>query len=202
MSDTTPKNLWTLRSPEETRAMYADWAETYEGEIAETYKTPERLSKALAGVIADKTRSVLDFGCGTGLSGMALAAEGFTTIDGTDITPEMLEKAREKPAYRTLWLSELGDVIPTDHYEIIAAIGVVSLGAAPPDTHDMLLSALPKGGIYAFSYNDPTLEDAAYMGKLKALTDAGTIKILLEDYGPHLLSKNMNSSVYIVEKTA
>lgn len=202
MSDNYPKELWTVRTPEETRAMYAEWANAYESDVADGYATPKRLARALAQASPDKTASVLDFGCGTGLSGMALAAEGFSTIDGTDITPEMLEFAREKPCYRTIWTSQPEDRIPTDHYTLIAAVGVVSLGAAPAQTLDMLLDALPRGGLLAFSYNDPTLLDEGYMTRLAGFISDGVARIVSEDYGPHLASKDMNSTVYILEKTS
>lgn len=202
MTDPYPKQLWTLRTPEETRALYADWASDYESDVGEGYVTPSRLAQALAVAVPDLTTPVLDFGCGTGLSGMALAAEGFATIDGIDITPEMLDIARSKPCYRTLWISKTEDRIPTEHYTVIAAIGVISLGAAPPETLDMLLEALPQGGILAFSYNDPTLKNDAYTGKLEDFVKDGTVRIVSEDYGPHLASKDMNSTVYVVEKTS
>lgn len=202
MTKDYPKELWTPRTPEETRAIYSQWASAYESDVGDGYVTPQRVAKALAGVASDKTQAVLDFGCGTGLSGMALAAEGFSTIDGTDITAEMLEIARQKPCYRTLWVSNPEDRIPTDHYTIIAAIGVVSLGAAPPETLDMLLAALPEGGLLAFSYNDPTLQDAAYTDRLDRFVDDQLVRIAFEEYGPHLAAKNMNSTVYVIEKTS
>jgi predicted TPR repeat methyltransferase len=46
---------------------------------------------------------VLDFGCGTGLSGEALAAARVSRcIDGADVSAEMLEGARDKGVYRQL----------------------------------------------------------------------------------------------------
>jgi hypothetical protein len=89
MTDKTfdPK-LWTERSPDETRALYTDWAATYDADVTGAgYATPKRLAEALAAHVPDPTAPLLDFGCGTGLSGRALHAAGFTTLDGTDITP-------------------------------------------------------------------------------------------------------------------
>ena len=79
---TFDKPLWQPRSPEETKALYTDWAKTYDSDVTGAgYATPGRVARALAEV-ADLTAPLLDFGCGTGLSGVALAAEGFTAIDG------------------------------------------------------------------------------------------------------------------------
>jgi predicted TPR repeat methyltransferase len=140
---------------------------------------------------------VLDFGCGTGLSGRALHGAGFTTLDGTDITPGMLEKAETTGLYRKLWPSEPGDAPPRG-YAIIAAIGVVSLGAAPASTLATLLDALAPGGLLGVSYNDATLADPAYM---EALDDAqGRRSDLHDAYGPHLPAKDMGSRVYVLRK--
>ena len=57
------------------------------------YATPPRVAMALRLAGANVEKGVLDYGCGTGLSGMALAAVGFQVIDGTDISPEMLSQA-------------------------------------------------------------------------------------------------------------
>ena len=199
MADNTfdPK-LWTRRSPEETRDLYTGWAATYDADVtAAGYATPTRLASALAAASPDLMAPILDFGCGTGLSGRALKAAGFTTLDGTDITPEMLEKAEALGIYRTLWASVPG-AAPPPGYAAIAAIGVVSLGAAPPETLETLLGALESGGLLGLSYNDATLADPDYMA---ALDTAQTRADLIHDaYGPHLPARDMGSRVYVLRK--
>ena len=110
------------------------------------YATPGRIAEALAAALPDKASSILDFGCGTGVSGRALLERGFTVVDGTDVSAEMIAQAEGQGIYRKLWQSEPGvlDVKPGD-YVAIAAMGVISSGAAPPDTLAMVLSALGKG---------------------------------------------------------
>ncbi|GAB5445861.1 class I SAM-dependent DNA methyltransferase [Gymnodinialimonas sp.] len=196
---TFDKPLWQPRSPSETQAIYRDWAATYDADVEGAgYATPGRLAKALAEAATDLSAPVLDFGCGTGLSGMALAAQGFSTIDGTDITPEMLAKAQETGAYRKIWASAPGET-PPQGYAVIAAIGVVSLGAAPADTLHSLLDVLAPGGLLGFSYNDATLADTSFM---EALAEAqNTSTLVHEAYGDHLPGKSMKSSIYILRKT-
>ena len=196
--------LWTRHSVEETQKIYADWAETYDADVAEWgYATPGRIAMALrqSGVNPDKP--VLDFGCGTGLSGLALKAAGFAQIDGTDISEEMLEKARARGIYQHLWPSEPGDMghVKRGDYPIIVATGVISLGAAPPETLDLLLSILPSGGFLAFSYNEATLSDRGYTNRLDTAVLAPDIEMVFEEEGPHLPAKNMISAVYVLKRT-
>lgn len=202
MTDQSEKPaLWTPRSVEDTRALYADWAETYEADVTRmAYATPTRIAAALAAHLPDRDAPILDFGCGTGLSGAALAEAGYTTIDGTDISPEMLEQARGKGAYRKLWLGTPGEVGANPGvYAAITATGVVSLGAAPPDMLHILLDALAPGGLLAFSYNDPTLADPAYVAALDAALE-GAATLLFREHGPHLSEKVTGSDVIVLQR--
>jgi predicted TPR repeat methyltransferase len=199
MTDKTfDPRLWTDRSPEETRELYTNWAATYDTDVSDAgYATPTRLSEALAAHVPDLTAPVLDFGCGTGLSGQALHAAGFTTLHGTDITPDMLAKASDLGLYQKLWASDPG-ARPPSGYATIAAIGVVSLGAAPASTLATLLDALAPGGHFGFSYNDATLADPAYMAALD--TAQASADLIHDAYGPHLPAKDMGSRVYVLRK--
>jgi predicted TPR repeat methyltransferase len=203
MSDKDLSNVWQAKTVDETIELYAGWADSYDEDVrAWGYATPGRIAEALAAALPDKASSILDFGCGTGVSGRALLERGFTVVDGTDVSAEMIAQAEGQGIYRKLWQSEPGvlDVRPGD-YAAIAAMGVISSGAAPPDTLAIVLSALGKGGLLAMSYNDPTLGDQKYTDALQAAISGGSARINFEEYGPHLPQKNMNSRIYIIEKT-
>lgn len=204
MTDNPPDQLWTRHSVEETRKIYADWAENYDADVATWgYATPARVALALRLSGANVDKPVLDYGCGTGLSGMALRGVGFQIIDGTDISPEMLKKAESRDAYRQVWLGMPGDLghIGAGDYPTIAATGVVSLGAAPPETLDLLVAALSPGNLLGFSFNDSTLADRAYTDRLDIACLAPDIDLIFEEHGPHLPAKGMNSTVYVLKKT-
>ncbi|MEM9853990.1 MAG: methyltransferase domain-containing protein [Pseudomonadota bacterium] len=198
----TQPQLWTHRSVADTKALYADWAPSYEADVTRMrYATPTRLAAALARFTPDKTVPILDFGCGTGLSGEALEAAGFEAIDGTDISPEMLEQARAKGCYRALWLGTPGEAgARAGSYGAITATGVISLGAAPPEMLDTLLEALAPGGRLAFSYNDPTLADARFMAALDGALTSGKARQLFREHGPHLSEKVTGSDVIVLER--
>lgn len=196
------KNLWTPRSVAETQKIYADWADTYEDDVTRmAYATPARLATALAAQTTDFSAPVLDYGCGTGLSGVALRDAGFQFIDGTDISPEMLVHARDKDIYRTLTLGDPDVIgITKGKYSTIVATGVISLGAAPPDMLNILLDILPKDGTLAFSYNDPTLADASYVDALNAVVADKIAAITFREHGPHLNEKVTGSDVIILRR--
>ena len=190
-------------SPETTKALYDDWAESYDSEIAENgYATPGRVAAALHAHLAQPDMPILDFGCGTGLSGLALRLAGFTVVAGMDPSRRMVDQAREKSVYRELGVIEIGDPAPVakDAYRVITAIGVIGIGAAPASTFDVLMKALPKGGLLALSLNDHALADPEYEAALNQWLDCGAAQLLFKEYGPHLPGLDLKSNVYIIEK--
>lgn len=194
--------LWTERPVEDTMVVYTDWAESYDADVGgKGYHTPGRIAAALAQHLSDKSALILDFGCGTGLSGTALRAAGFDNLHGTDITPAMVDLAGPKGIYRKLWVSVPGELDASPgQYSAIVAAGVVSLGAAPPETMDMLINALSPGGLLAMSFNDPTLADGRFQTQLETHLAAGRIKTLFRAHGPHLDDMEMCSDVMVLTR--
>ena len=204
MAEKFLEKTYGCETPQATRAHYDDWAASYDAEISENgYATPGRCAEALARHLSDKTAPILDFGCGTGLSGLALATQGFTAIDGIDPSAGMLAEAAKRGLYRNLIHIEPGADIPgaPGTYAAIAAIGVIGVGAAPPAVLDQIANALLPGGLLVFSYNDHALADPACAAKRDELLARGTMRLIEESYGDHLPGINLNSSVYIFEKS-
>lgn len=204
MSDDDKNQLWTPHTVEETQKIYADWAGSYDADVAQWgYATPGRVAMALRQCGANTVKPVLDYGCGTGLCGMALKTMGFDVIDGTDISMEMLAQAEAREAYRQVWKGAPGTLghIKAGDYTSIAACGVVSLGAAPPKTLNLLIEALGPGGLLAFSYNEATMGDRRYTDQLDAAVLASDLEVAFEEEGPHLPAKNMTSTVYVLRRT-
>ncbi len=187
----------------DTQAFYTDWAATYDAEVQENgYATPERCAKALAGFTPEQDLAILDIGCGTGLSGKHLADAGFTRIDGCDINPEMLKVAETRNVYDCLWQSSTDNPFPFKDgtYDVITAIGVISIGAAPIDLLYALLKKLNSGGMAVFSFNDHTLAVPEYECAVMNHTDCGAFELLFKEHGPHLPGKGMKSNVYVMRK--
>jgi predicted TPR repeat methyltransferase len=191
---------YEAREPAEARTLYDEWSASYETEMSENgYATPARCAAALAEFAPDTSVPLLDFGCGTGLAGLALREAGFKTVDAVDLSTEMVERARAKDIYRTVTQIE-ADTPMSGDYTLIAAVGVIGAGAAPLSTLDRLLHALPAGGLLVFSFNDTALENPASIGCLNEWLDCSAARLLFAEHGDHLPARNMGSTVYVVEK--
>lgn len=195
---------YDLDNARQARALYDGWSKSYDAEIAQNgYATPARIAAALAKTCTDLTAPVLDFGCGTGLSGLALSLQGFTTIDGIDLSQDMITQAQSKGCYRGLTVVEPDDALDLEAhgYKSIVACGAIGAGAAPLTIFDTLMQALPEGGHFAFSFNDHSLEDPAYEAKLDSYLQARSALLLHREHGAHLPGINLGCTVYVIEKT-
>ncbi|WP_166415539.1 class I SAM-dependent DNA methyltransferase [Cochlodiniinecator piscidefendens] len=193
---------YALETAEDTKALYDAWSKSYEDEVGENgYATPLRLATAIAQHVAPDTR-ILDFGCGTGLCGMALRSVGLTNIDGADLSDEMLKGAQAKGIYKDLWRVQADAPLDfeTGTYDAITACGVIGVGAAPIEVFDTLMNALAPKGKLAFSFNDHALADPIFEAKVMEYTDCGFASLLVREYGDHLPGIDMKSMVYVIEK--
>lgn len=190
-------------SKQEAPDFYDEWAETYEAEMGENgYATPPRCAEALAQFASDQTAPVIDIGCGTGLSGLALRSAGFSVIDGWDPSEKMLSGARAKNVYRTLTQTDVEAPFeaPEGAYANAFAAGVLSPGLAPPESIDQILALLPSGGCFAFSLNDHAIADGGHVGRVNELLEACVCDLMFREYGSHMPGNDMNSWVYVLKK--
>jgi SAM-dependent methyltransferase len=101
-----------------TREGYALWSSSYE----ETVK-PDMdrwLLEALQTVAWPDVERAADLGCGTGRTGAWLRARGVRHIDGVDITPEMLARARERDVFDELRVADVCDSgLPAARYDLV-----------------------------------------------------------------------------------
>lgn len=203
MSKTFLDQAYRARSPDGTRDLYDAWSETYEAELTQNgYAAPGRCAAALAAHLGDRDAPILDFGCGTGLSGLALRAEGFTTVDGLDLSARMLEAAKDKGVYRQLRQAEPG--AGPDHaegeYAAVTAVGVIGVGAAPLSTIDALMARLAPGGFLVLSFNDRALANPAHEAKLQEWAASPKARMVFEEHGPHIPGIGNGAKVYVIEK--
>ncbi len=198
------REVYSVSEPAEVRDYYDDWADTYDAELeANGYASPLRVATALAGLAADLDEPVLDYGCGTGMSGRELARAGFTTIDGADPSNEMLRVAEAKGIYRTLALLDLSadrPPFPSAHYAAVAAVGLIGPGAASLALFDQLLDLVAPDGLFGVSFNDHALDDPSYPAKIAEHVANGGIETIFDEHGPHLPGLGVMSTVYVFRR--
>ena len=196
---------YSLETNDPTRDHYRSWVDTYDREVAEVngYAQPQRVADMATKLRPYTSCRILDAGCGSGLSGDTPNAAGYGDIDGCDLSPEMLEKSREKGCYKKLFEADLNAVIPDtpdDAYDVVTCIGVFSFGHVYPDACDELLRVLKSGGYLIIVLHEPDWDKGDLSAKLDQLSGNGTIDVLEKQYGAHLPSHDVNGWVIAAVK--
>ena len=156
---------------------YDGWAPTYNKTLAEWgYHAPEEAAKMLRSSIA-KNSVILDAGCGTGLTGIALRGAGFRgPIDGLDISTESLETAKKSGVYRILRQVDFQNVLlefADGSYDALTCIGVLTY---VPETEGILREfarVVRKGGTLIFTQRDDLFHERELQKTIEALIDKG-----------------------------
>jgi SAM-dependent methyltransferase len=84
----------------DVRSGYGEWVATYEQTVQDAMDID--LLEGLRHVPWSTSRRAADLGCGTGRTGAWLRGRGVPSIDGVDLTPEMLAVARSRDVYDRL----------------------------------------------------------------------------------------------------
>ena len=196
---------YSLETPQQTRDHYRAWAETYDQEIGaeNEYAQPARVADALVRHGAVSDAAVLDAGCGSGLSGVALLQAGFVHIDGCDFSPEMLAKAAEKNVYRSLLEADLNSPLTafeSEAYACVVAVGVFSFGHVSPDACEELLRVLAPDGLLVIAVNEQFWNKGTLEAKLDDLASQAKIDIAEKQFGEHLPGHDVKGWVIVARK--
>ena len=100
------------------REGYGEWARTYEDTVQDVMDV--RLLERVATIDWAGAGRVLDLACGTGRIGAWLRARGVASLDGVDVTPEMLARAEGRGIYRRLVAADIRDTgLPAASYDLV-----------------------------------------------------------------------------------
>ena len=166
------KTAYDLKSAEQARKLYRDWARTYDQDFAEAYdyRNPQLIAALFAAQAIENT-PVLDVGAGTGLVGQALAAQGQGPIDALDFSPEMLAVAMEKGCYRAAIEGDLTGrlKIADDSYGGVICVGTFTHGHVGPQAIDELIRVARPGALFTLGVNADIYESAGFAAKFAAV---------------------------------
>lgn len=194
-------SITSSTTSEELRDIYDQWADHYEHDLvdAHQYAMPARAAALAATRLIDRDIAVLDVGCGTGLSGLALQAQGFTNLDGCDLSPGMLAIAQERAIYGHLFEVDLlapPMAIADGHYDLTIAVGAFATGHLGGPAIDELLRITKPAGTLIITTNDHFYETGILQDKFAALQESGTVTEFEAEHGDHIPGKNIGGWVF------
>ena len=138
------------------KQLFDDYAGIFDEHLTETlrYRVPQQLIEMIAAT-GRPISSALDLGCGTGLVASALDNRA-DAVDGIDLSPAMIEKARLRHLYRHLAIGDCTELLENDTgfagpYDLIVAADVFIYIGALESIFTALRPRLAPAGLVAFS---------------------------------------------------
>jgi predicted TPR repeat methyltransferase len=143
-----------VRAPENYIVEYFNlFAETFERQLVDVlgYRTPEDLVDILIRT-QRSFQNAADLGCGTGLAGPLLRSLSEALI-GIDLSPKMLEKAKEKCVFDDLIEGEIEHFLDhqRDCFDLLFAADVLIYFGDLTQLMRSAARSLRSGGLFAFS---------------------------------------------------
>jgi predicted TPR repeat methyltransferase len=177
-----------IHNAAEARALYHDWAATYDADIFDTLKVTgsDRIADLLAAHLTAREADIIDLGCGTGHVGARLRGHGFATIDGVDLSPEMLEVARGKQLYRNLMAADLNEPLSlaSGSYDAAISAGAFTTGHVGAGALDEVLRIVRPGGLVAATIADSVWHAGGFDAAVAKLARTGGITLLSTTHEP------------------
>ena len=136
--------------------LYDNYAASYDQKLVSSlhYQCPQLIRAALERHCQDKV-AILDLGCGTGLCGQAVSSIA-TRLDGVDLSPQMIAKARQRAIYDELAVDDLYPFLEKKAgcYDVIVAAGVFEHIGDPHPVFQAAFDALRDSGLFIFTAED------------------------------------------------
>ena len=155
-------------TPGYVRALFDDYAPRFDRHLVRglNYRGPELLHDAVRRTCQDRVRPfrfrhALDLGCGTGLGAQAFQG-AFEAIEGVDLSPAMLARARRTRLYAALHEADLTAFLAvreSGSADLVLAADVFVYLAALEEVFGAVHRVLERGGLFGFTVQAHAGED-------------------------------------------
>ena len=174
--DTSLDGAYSLETPEDSIELYREWASSYDsGFVEETgYVYARNVAAVLLEELSGDLPVVLDIGAGTGLVAQELPG---LTVDGLDISQEMLDVAGAKGLYRNRICTDLTQPldIADDSYGALTSAGTFTHGHVGPVCLPELMRIAQPGALFVLGINADVFDRAGFGSAFADLVANGQI---------------------------
>ena len=182
--------------------IYQKWAALYDKDNDDELGTVSQPNSVqiFQRYVKDKSKYIIDVGCGTGLVGLQLKKLGYKNFDGVDISQEMIDIAIDR-GYASLFLGNLNETLPikSNQYEAAICVGVFTHGHVGPSRLEELTRIVKPGGILCFTVNEDVYESYGFDEAIKSQELAGVWKVLELSKKDYMMKKNVKGLYCIAE---
>ena len=196
---------YSLGQGENIVGFYQKWADDYDDQMLEVdYVAPMVIAQLLCEHVSEKSAEILDVGCGTGLTCRLLAERGYYSLDGIDLSPDMIRVAGGQGIYRDLIVGDVNKTIgrETDSYDAVISSGTFTHGHVGPEPFDEIFRILRPGGIFACTVHKDLWELKGFKDKFDFLVGDGICKCLHQKKGRYYETENIDGWFCVYQKSS
>eukprot|EP00088_Acartia_fossae_P003465 TRINITY_DN11464_c0_g1_i10.p1 TRINITY_DN11464_c0_g1~~TRINITY_DN11464_c0_g1_i10.p1 ORF type:complete len:458 (-),score=145.02 TRINITY_DN11464_c0_g1_i10:683-2056(-) len=168
---------------------YDEWSSKYEEDLVlvGNYSGHTKCVEAFMELGLNRSVSILDLACGTGLLGEEIVKYGYVNIDGLDASLQMLGQARGKNVFKEHILAVVHGVgslpIVDDAYDVIMSSNGFAPGQIYPEALDEIVRILKPGGYLLLTMREGLAETspkfAVFETDLVDMEKAGKIEVTI-----------------------
>lgn len=194
---------YALTGAQDARDLYDEWAGTYDADITgevQGYVAPGRAADTVVRV-AGTGGTILDAGCGTGLVGAELARRGVATVDGLDLSPGMLERARATGAYRELDTADLTAplAVADDAYDVLVCVGTLTHGHVGPSALAEFARVVRSGGHVVATVLADIWEDHGFRAEVDRLAAGEVVEMISAELEPYRAGQSVDCRMLVLQ---
>ena len=203
-ADDFVQEAYHLENTHEMVDFYRKWAADYDRQMLDQrgYTAPSSIAEILGEQLPDTQATILDVGCGTGLTCRLLAQRGFSQLDGIDLSQEMIEVARERGIYQNLLQGDVNEPLQfeTASYDGVVSSGTFTHGHVGPEPLDEIFRVLKTGGVLACTVHQDLWQSMGFEDRFAALVDQGIASLISLELGSYYRDKPLEGWFCVYRK--
>ena len=185
----------------ETKALYRDWAATYDDTMLEGlgYQSPTKVAALLARQNPALDANILDVGCGTGLLAEHLRALGFANIDGLDFSADMLAEAQRLKRINNAYNRDLNQPLPAPDqpYDYLVSTGTFTHGHVNALCLPELMNWLVDGGMLIATVHQEVWSQGLFDQTIERMQRDGLLKSVDREKGTLFTTDQESTGWYL-----
>ena len=196
-------DIYKITKSEELLKYYQNWTKKnkYNQDMVDLkYVAPKETVLVLKKYVFNNKYKILDAGCGTGLVGIELQKNGFSNIDGVDLSQNMLDLV-PKGVYKKIKKIDLNKPLKfkTNMYDVVMCVGTFTYGHVKPKALNELIRITKNRGIICFTINEGVYEKYGFDNKIKELSNNKSWNVKEFFKSDYIVNKDVNAWLCLSE---
>ena len=191
-ADEKEESSWLTEGITDSREVadyYDRWATKYDEDLKGwDYRAPTYAAELLRQYVS-QSHTILDAGCGTGLTGKALKRAGYDNISGIDLSSTSLKIAEQLNIYNSLLVHDIQQPLPftENNFDALICIGVLTYIENSRSLFKEFCRVVRPGGYIVFSQRTDLFDDRRFGDIIASLEEKRVWeKINISDPQPYL----------------